>query len=82
MSKNDILKMRVFNDKENNEICIWMSRSTRNPAAFPGIKGNQLFYGEDLDYYSLAIDILIFLNHFSFEFLRFSISFKSIKSKV
>ena len=52
--------MRVFNDKENNEICIWMSRSTRHPAAFSGIKGNQLFYGEDLNDYSLAIDILIF----------------------
>lgn len=59
-----------------------MSRSTRNPAVFSGIKYNQLFYGEDLNDYSLAIDILIFLNHFSFEFLRLSISFKSIKSKV
>ena len=59
-----------------------MSRSTRNPAAFSGIKGNQLFYGEDLKDYSLAIDISIFLNHFSFEFLRFSILFKSIKPKV
>ena len=76
------MSKRVFNDKENNEICIWMSRSTRNPAAFSGVKGNQLFYGEDLNDYSLAIDISIFLNHFSFEFLRFSILFKSIKSKV
>ena len=74
--------MRVFNDKEKNEICIWMSRSTRNSAVFSGMKYNQLFYGEDLNDYSLAIDILISLNHFSFEFLRFSISFKSIKSKV
>ena len=37
-----------------------MSRSTRNPAVFSGIKYNQLFYGEDLNDYSLAIDILIF----------------------
>ena len=59
-----------------------MSRSTRNPVAFSGIKGNQLFSGEDFNDYSLPIDILIFLNHFPWNFYVSPSYFNSIKPKV